>query len=167
MARWRKRTTMDFITVINKVADAASSGDGAAMAALFAEDGVYHDCFYGSFRGREAIRSMIEDYFHRDGEDFVWDMHDPVGGDGVGYARYVFSYRSKLADHAGRIGMFEGVAIVRYNQAGEITDYREVAETGVGLSLLGFSPERIAKFLARQAKALQARDESAIHIVRA
>lgn len=157
---------MDFTTVINKLADAACAGDGGKMAALFADDGVYHDCFYGSFAGREAIRDMIENYFHRDAEGFVWDMHDPVCANGVGYARYVFSYRSKLPDHAGNLGMFEGVAIVRYNQAGEITDYREVAQTGVGLSLLGFPPERIAKFLAREAKALQSRDESATHTSR-
>ncbi len=141
------------------------------MAALFAEDGVYHDCFYGSFKGREAIQDMIENYFHRDAEDFIWDMHDAVSGNdgsggGIGYARYVFSYRSKLADYAGNLGMLEGVAIVRYNEAGEITDYREVAETGAGLSALGFAPERIAKFMAREAKALQSRDESAAHVQR-
>jgi len=157
---------MDFATVINKLAATASAGQGAEMAALFAQDGVYHDCFYGSFTGREAIRDMIENYFHRDAEDFIWDMHDAVNGHGIGYARYVFSYRSKLADYAGNLGMFEGVAIVRYNEAGEITDYREVAETGAGLSALGFAPERIAKFMAREATALQSRDESAAHVRR-
>jgi len=157
---------MDFSSVINKLAQSASSGDGAGMAALFAEDGVYHDVFYGSFTGRAAIRDMIENYFHRDAEDFVWDMHDAVAADGIGYARYVFSYQSKLPACAGKRGMFEGVAIVRYNQAGEITDYREVAEAGTGLSLLGFAPERIAKFLAREAEALQGRDESSAHVNR-
>jgi len=157
---------MEFPKIMNTLAAAASSGDGAKLASLFAQDGVYHDCFYGSFHGRQAITDMIENHFHRDAEDFKWDMHDAIASNGIGYARYVFSYRSRLADHTGNLGMFEGVAIVRYNDAGEITDYREVAETGVGLSILGFSAERITRFLSREAKALQARDESAHHINR-
>ena len=47
-------------------------GDGAAFSGLFTEDGVYDDVFYGVFKGREAIASMLEDYFHRDGENFLW-----------------------------------------------------------------------------------------------
>ncbi len=157
---------MEFSDIVKRLAAAACAGDGAGMADLFTEDGVYHDVFYGSFEGRAAIADMIENYFHRDGEDFLWDMHEAVGRDGLGYARYVFSYRSKLPDCKGKRGMFEGVAIVRYNEDGKITDYREVAESGVGLHLLGFSPERIAKFMNREAEELKSRDESAAHLAR-
>ena len=157
---------MDFSRMVKELAKAAADGDGTAVAELFAEGGVYNDVFYGSFTGREAIRDMIESYFHRDGEGFIWDMHDAVARDGIGYARYVFSYKSRLAGHEGTLGMFEGVAIIRYNAAGEITDYREVAESGVGLYLLGFPPERIVKFLAREAEALKARKESEAHVDR-
>jgi hypothetical protein len=155
---------MDFSNIVKALASSASKGDGAAVADLFAEDGAYHDVFYGTFKGQAAIQDMIENYFHRDGEDFIWDMHDPVGQNGIGYARYVFSYASRLPDCAGHRGMFEGVAIVRYNDDGKITDYREVAESGVGLSLLGFKPERIARFLSREAEALKSRPESSAHV---
>ena len=157
---------MNFHELVNALASAASKGDGAAVADLFSEDGAYHDVFYGTFTGRDAICDMIESYFHRDGEDFLWDMHDPVCQDGIGYARYVFSYRSKLPDCAGRRGMFEGVAVIRYDEDGKITDYREVAESGVGLSHLGFEDKRIARFLAKEAEALKARPESAAHAAR-
>ncbi|GIS88693.1 MAG: hypothetical protein CM1200mP18_14030 [Gammaproteobacteria bacterium] len=43
----------------------------------FTADGVYHDVFYGNFTGRDIAR-MIEDYFHRDGENFRWDIFEPV-----------------------------------------------------------------------------------------
>ena len=155
---------MNFSDITTALSDAASKGDGTAVANLFAENGIYHDVFYGAFEGRAAITDMIENHFHRDGEDFQWDMHDAIGQDGLGYARYVFSYRSRLPDCAGRRGMFEGVAVIRYDEDGKITDYKEVAESGVGLSLLGFSADRIARFLAREAKALKARPESAGHL---
>ena len=153
-----------FADLVNGLAAAASKGDGNGVADLFAENGEYHDVFYGTFTGRTAICDMIENYFHRDASDFLWDMHDPVCHNGIGYARYVFSYKSSLPDCEGRRGMFEGVAIVKYDDAGKIVEYREVAESGVGLSLLGFSADRIARFLAREAESLRARPESSAHI---
>ena len=155
---------MEFSELVHALARAASAGDGAAVAALFAKDGEYHDVFYGTFKGREAISDMIENHFHRDGENFIWDMHDPVSQDGMGYARYVFSYQSRLPGCDGRRGMFEGVSVIRYDNEGKITDYKEIAESGVGLSLLGFEDARIARFLSKEAKSLQARPESAAHI---
>jgi hypothetical protein len=56
-------------------AEAAVAGDGARFAALFTEDGCYHDVFYGLFEGRAAIADMLENRFHRDAENFRWDMH--------------------------------------------------------------------------------------------
>jgi hypothetical protein len=157
---------VNFSELMKALAAAASKGDGAAVADLFTADGVYHDVFYGSFTGADAIRDMIDNYFHRDGQDFLWDMHDAVAENGIGYARYVFSYQSRLPDCQGRRGMFEGISIIRYNENGKILDYREVAESGVGLSLLGFSDERIARFLAKEAAALKARPESRAHVER-
>ena len=155
---------MEFADIVGTLSRSAARGDGSAVADLFSEQGQYHDVFYGTFTGRAAIRDMIENYFHRDAEDFIWDMHDPVSHGGIGYARYVFSYQSKLSGCEGRRGMFEGVAIIRLDSDGKITDYREVAESGVGLSLLGFEDKRIARFLSREAEALKARPESASHV---
>lgn len=153
---------MSFPDLIRRLSAAATAGDAPGVAACFTEDGVYHDVFYGSFRGRAAIIDMIENRFHRDAEGFRWDMRDPVEAGGVGYARYLFSYRSRLAGCEGRRAMFEGVAVCRL-QEGLIADYSEVANAATGLSMLGFSDARIARFAARQATELAARREAAKH----
>ena len=49
--------------------------------------------------------------------------------------------------------MVEGVAICRLKE-GRISEYREVANAVTGLHLLGFSPERLSRFVDREAKDL-------------
>ena len=93
---------------------------------------------------------------------FRWDVHDPVEAGGTGYARYVFSYRSRLKGCEDRRAVFEGVAICRL-QDGLIAHYREVANAATGLSLMGFEDARLARFVARQAAELMKRDEAAAH----
>lgn len=153
---------MSFAETISHLVDAACRGDGAGVADCFPPDGAYHDVFYGTFHGRAEIVRMIEELFHRDGSGFRWDLHNPVETAGVGYARYVFSYRSRLKAYAGRRAVFEGVAICRL-QGGLIADYREVANAATGLSLMGFEDARLVRFVARQAAELTARDEAAAH----
>ena len=72
--------------------DAVAKRDGARFAKLFAEDGVYHDVFYGAFRGRARIAELIDTWFYKTAHDFKWDMLDPVSDGQTLYARYVFSY---------------------------------------------------------------------------
>ena len=152
-----------FRSLLDAFAAAAVAGDGARFAALFAEDGCYHDVFYGAFQGRDAIADMIENRFHRDAENFRWDLHDPVRDGDIGYARYVFSYDSKLAGSEGKRALFEGVSIFRLN-GDKIRDYREVANAAPGLVALGFAPERVAKFLAREVRELAKRPEARGHV---
>lgn len=151
-----------FTALLDAFTAAVAAGDGARFAELFTEDGCYHDVFYGAFRGRAAIADMLENRFHRDAENFRWDMHDPVRDGEIGYARYVFSYDSKLAGAEGRRVVFEGVSIFRFS-GDQIRDYREVANVGPGLVALGFAPERIAKILGRQARELAERPEAGGH----
>lgn len=153
---------MSFADLITRMTTAAVAGDGAGVAACFTADGVYHDVFYGAFKGA-AIEELIEDYFHRDGENFRWDIHDPVDNGDVGYARYVFSYDSKLGEFAGRRALFEGIAVCRLKD-GLIEAYTEVANAATGLSDLGFAPERLAKFVAKQSAELGQRSEAAGHL---
>lgn len=152
---------MAFAELITTMTQAIVRGDGAAAAACFAPDGVYHDVFYGAFPQPEIPR-MVSDYFHRDATNFRWDVHDPVSDGTVGYARYVFSYDGKLPGSEGRRAVFEGVAVCRL--AGEkLLSYTEVANTATGLAMLGFEPARLAKIVAKQARALTERDEAAAH----
>jgi hypothetical protein len=154
---------MSFAALISHMIEAACRGDGAGVARCFTPDGAYHDVFYGSFRGRAEIARMIEEFFHRDGADFRWDVHDPVEAGGTGYARYLFSYRSRLRGCEGRRAVFEGVAVCRLRN-GLIADYREVSNAATGLALMGFDEARLGRFVARQAAELTARDEAAGHL---
>ncbi|MGE3774822.1 MAG: nuclear transport factor 2 family protein [Gammaproteobacteria bacterium] len=153
---------MSFATLITRMTQAACRGDGAAVAACFTPDGIYHDCFYGAFQGA-AIATMVEDYFHRDARDFRWDLHDVIDDGRTGYARYVFSYESKLPIASGKRAVFEGVSICELC-GDRLASYREVANSAVGLHALGFAPERIAKLLAREARELAGRNEAARHL---
>src|ERR1700710_2940398 len=154
---------MNPTAMLRTFCDAVERHDGAAFAALFTEDGVYHDVFYGAFKGRAKITEMIDDWFYRTAEDFRWDMHDPVSDGKTLYARYTFSYRSLLPEASGARVMFEGVAIMTLRD-GLIAEYHEVANTATGFVDMNFAPERIVKIVAKQGAALKARPEMARHL---
>ncbi len=154
---------MSFADTIKRMTEAVVSGDGQGVAACFTADGTYHDVFYGPFTGAD-IADMVDNHFHRDGTNFRWDLHDAVEQDGVGYVRYVFSYESKMEPSKGRRAIFEGVSICRM-EGDLITDYTEVANAAVGLQCLGLTPDRAARFAAKQETELKARDEAKGHLV--
>jgi ketosteroid isomerase-like protein len=154
---------MNPAAMLRTFCDAVEHHNGAAFAALFTEDGVYHDVFYGAFEGRTRIAAMIDDWFYRTAEDFRWDMHDPVSDGKTLYARYTFSYRSKLPEAKGARVMFEGVAIMTLRD-GLIACYHEVANTAPGFVDMNFAPERIAKIVGKQGMALKARPEMKRHL---
>jgi ketosteroid isomerase-like protein len=154
---------MNPAAMLRTFCDAVEQHNGAAFAALFTEDGVYHDVFYGAFEGRTRIAAMIDDWFYRTAEDFRWDMHDPVSDGKTLYARYTFSYRSKLPEAKDARVMFEGVAIMTLRD-GLIACYHEVANTAPGFVDMNFAPERIAKIMAKQGAALKARPEMKRHL---
>jgi ketosteroid isomerase-like protein len=154
---------MNPTAMLHAFCDAVEARNGKAFAALFTEDGVYHDVFYGAFKGRTKIAEMIDDWFYRTAEDFRWVMHDPVSDGKTLYARYTFSYRSKLPEAKGARAMFEGVAIMQLRD-GQIAEYHEVANTAPAFVDLNFAPERIAKIIAKQGAALKARDEMKRHV---
>src|SRR5258706_12315442 len=149
---------MNVSAMLRAFCDAVEQRNGAALAGLFTEDGVYHDVFYGPFQGRAKIAEMIDDWFYRTATDFRWDMHSPVSDGETLYARYTFSYRSMLPEAKGARAMFEGVAIMKL-RGGLIAEYHEVANTATGFVDMNFAPERIAKIFAKQGSALKARPE--------
>ena len=155
---------MDASALLKTFCSAVENRDGKGFASLFTEDGVYHDVFYGDFKGHQKIAEMIDDWFYRTATDFRWDMHDPVSDGQTLYARYTFSYRSTLPEAEGARAMFEGVAIMRLRD-GKITEYHEVANTAPAFVDIKFAPERIAKIVAKQGAALKARPEMKRHLV--
>jgi len=149
---------MDLSALLKQFCGAVERRDGKAFAELFAEDGVYHDVFYGPFRGRVKIAEMIDDWFHRTARDFRWEMFRPVSDGKMLYAYYTFSYVSTLPEANGKRVGFDGVSMMQLRD-GKIVEYREVANSSMGLLEIGFAPERVAKILGKEAKHIKERPE--------
>lgn len=138
----------DFEDLLTRFTDAVESADGAALGGLFHPDGIYTDTFYGAFTGPDAIADMLNNYFHRDAENFRWDMFDPVFQDGRGYANWLFSYSSTFEDSTGTRVVFDGMS--KYHiEDGLIRSYDEVFSAGEAFVQLGMAPERMEKILNR------------------
>jgi ketosteroid isomerase-like protein len=150
--------TMDASALVKEFCAAVERDDGRALAALFAEDGVYHDAFYGPFKGRVKIAELVDDWFHRTARDFRWEMFRPVSDGKTLYTYYTFSYVSILPEANGKRVGFDGVAMMQLRD-GLITEYREVANTSMALLDIGFAPERVAKIVGKEAKHIKERPE--------
>lgn len=146
---------VDFPKLLEKFAVAVAANDGAGLDALFAEDGIYADEFFGAHRGRAAIAAMLQ-RFHDTGGDYHWDFVDPVCDGTTGYARFRFSYVSRLPECAGKPVAFEGISRFRF-RAGLIEYYDEAFDRGVALVQLGFAAERIRRILDKAAAQVVAR----------
>ena len=153
----------EFEALLARFTAAVEAGDGAALAATFHPEGVYHDVFYGTFEGREAIAGMLEGCFHRDGKNFKWEMVEPVASGSLGYARWLFSYESKLPGAEGKRVAFEGMSC--FHLRGElIQHYGEVFDQGIAMAQTGFPAERMAKRLSREAEAMRKRAAGTRHL---
>jgi len=148
---------VEFGELVSRFADAAASGDGDALAALFAPDGTYDDYFFGPHAGRDAIKGMLA-RFGDGGRNFRWEFYDPVRCGGIGYASYRFSYDSTRPEADGARVVFDGIA--RFEFEGDlIRRYSEVFDRGMALAQQGFAPEHLARILARYANATKQRPE--------
>ena len=143
---------MTFTELLQRFSAAVEAHDSAGFAALFTEDGRYDDYFWGSHHGRPEIAAVL-DRFHVGGELFAWEFTDPVFADGLGYATYCFSYRSREPESAGRIVMFDGMSRFHLRD-GLIAHYAEVFDRGMAFTELGYAYERTGKLLARYGKSL-------------
>jgi SnoaL-like domain len=150
--------TQTFAALISRMTEAVCRGDGAAVAACFAPEGVYHDGFYGEFAGRREIARMVVELFYGNARDFIWTVSDACSDGAHGYAAYQFSYTATLPGAVGRRIYFEGIARCRLAN-GLIVRYDESFDRGVALSQLGFPEARIARSVARAATEQRARAE--------
>jgi ketosteroid isomerase-like protein len=138
--------------LLERMTQAICRGDGEGAAACFVEEGVYHDGFYGEFRGRAAIADMVRRHFHGNARDFSWALSDVVVEGDVGYASYDFSYVSKMPGSEGRRAGFSGMCKARMKD-GLIERYEEIFERAQVLARLGFADERILKSVHKWAGA--------------
>lgn len=154
-----------FNTLLKDFAAAVEVGDGTALAALFAEDGVYDDIFYGEFHGRDAIRDMLEGIFWRDGKDFLWEFRNPVASDAIGYAQWLFSYTSTTKHNDGKRCGFEGVGVFHL-QDGLITRYEDQCNAVAPLRDMGVPFEVIDRMAGKWHTKFLARDGAQKHMSR-
>lgn len=154
---------MSFEALLEEFTAAVEAGDGRRLAALFTEDGVYHDTFYGAFQGHDAIAHMLEGMFWRDADAFAWDMSDPLSIGDKGYARWIFSYSSKLPGAAGKRVVFEGMSLFRLRDD-KIEHYGEIFDRALALEQVAFPPERISRFVGKAVAELRARVAGTRHL---
>jgi len=154
---------MEFNALLKAFSAAVEAGDGTKLAALFTEDGVYHDTFYGEFKGRPAIKDMLEKRFWGDANAFKWDFYDVVSAGPLGYAAWDFSYTSIQGDSNGKRVVIEGIARLRLRD-GLIEHYGEKFDSGMALVQMDFAPERLVKLLRRGATAQRAKPNLQAHV---
>jgi hypothetical protein len=153
-----------FSGLLHRFAAAVAANDGAGLAALFTPDGTYADEFFGAHQGRTAIAAMLQ-RFHDTGRDYRWDFIDPIRAGDIGYARYRFSFASRLPESDGRPVMFEGISQFRF--AGQLIErYSEAFDRGVALVQLGFPAERIRRVVEKAAAAQNASADARSHLER-
>jgi hypothetical protein len=153
-----------FAKLLTAFADAVQANDSRRLAMLFGPDGIYEDGFFGAHTGRAAIAAMLQ-RFHETGTNYLWEFFDPVSDGATGYARFRFSYASRLPESMGRPVLFEGISCFRFR--GElIAHYSEAFDRGVALSQLAFPAERIGRILAKAVAAQNQSPEARRHLDR-
>ena len=153
-----------FAVLLTTFADAVQSNHRQRLALMFTEDGVYEDGFFGAHVGRESIATMLQ-RFHETGSSYFWEFVDPVTDGEIGYARFRFSYASRLPESIGRSVLFEGISCFRFR--GElISHYSEAFDRGVALAQLAFPAERIKRILEKAAESQNQQSEARRHLDR-
>jgi ketosteroid isomerase-like protein len=148
-------TQEEFQALLQRFTAAAEAGDGAAFAACFTPDAVYHDYIYGDHQGRADIAHMLSDLFRRDaGPDYRWEMFDPVCQGRLGYAWSLSSFTSQVPEFAGRFVVIDGMSRFELRD-GLISDYRESVNGGVAMAQLGVAAPRLENVLKRWGQQLQ------------
>ena len=144
-------STHAFTRLLERMTAAICAGDAEGAAACFTPQGVYHDGFYGEFTGRAEIARMVRECFHRDARELTWTVHDVLSDGRIGYARYAFSYTSRLPGAEGRRVGFAGLSCCVL-EGGLIRRYGEIFERAPVLAKLGFAETRILKAVRRWAQ---------------
>lgn len=153
-----------FETMLEKFSACVAANDGAGLAALFTPEGTYDDYFFGVHTGRAEIAAMLA-HFHEGGELYRWEFYEPLSDARIGYARYRFSYRSKVPGSAGKPIVFEGMSVMHL-QDGLIAKYAEVFDRGTAFVQLGFPAGKVARLLEKYSDAQNATPAFQAHLGR-
>jgi SnoaL-like domain len=154
-----------FTQLLSGFAATVVANDGTGLGALFTPDGVYVDELFGAHQGRRAIAEMLQ-RFHDTGRDYRWEFIDPICDGTTGYARFRFSFASRLPECAGKPVVFEGISQFRFAEGGLIARYSEAFDRGVALVQLGFPAERIRRIVEKAAATLTESPAARPHLER-
>ena len=133
-----------FEKVTHELTQSVCNNDGESLSNLFADNGVYHDYIYGSFKGKKNIKLMLNNYFHRDAKNFSWEMYDLLSNESKGYARYRFSFTSTLAGSENLKVAVPGMAYFQFNDS-LIEYYGEVVNGGIPMAQLNLPAGKIKR----------------------
>ncbi len=159
-------TLEDFTSLLEKMTRAAEAADGHRFASCFTDDAIYHDYIYGPHQGRAEIAHMLEDLFRRDaGDDYRWEMFDPVFDGTNAYAWSLSSFTSLVPQFKGKFVVIDGMSRFVLRD-GLISEYRESVNGGVAMAQLGVEPERMSKVMNRWAGWLKERPETVNYLAR-
>lgn len=154
MSREFNELLVEFTTSVEK-------GDGSRLSKLFTEDGVYDDVFYGMFHGRKGISSMLEELFHRDGQNFIWEMLNPVHNKETGYARWRFSFDCQLDHIKGKRIFMDGVGLFNLRN-GLISKYEDCVRSAELFQQMELPQDKEVKVVTKmREKMLDTQDWSA------
>jgi nuclear transport factor 2 (NTF2) superfamily protein len=145
----------DFAERADRFARAVEARDGDGFARLFTADAVYHDAIYGAVHGRAAIAEMLVRDWYKDGDHWLWDMHDPVADGRRGYVRYTASFRSLNRFSEGQRIVALGVAMFSFAE-GLFSRYHEIANGTPALWDLNVRGEHLERVVRRIADAQRA-----------
>ena len=96
---------------------------------------------------------------------FRSEFYEPLSDGQTAYARYRFSYRSKVPGSAGKPIVFEGISVMHL-QDGLIAQYAEVFDRGTAFVQLGFPAGKVARLLEKYAAAQNSTPDFLVHLKR-
>lgn len=136
--------------VARRFAAAFNTRDVEQVLGCFTPDAVYHDLFYGWFRGRAGLRRLFE-RMYAEGEHHAWRMtrviHDP--GCTIGEWHFTFTVSGSVPHGGGRTLSFDGVSVFE-TRGGLCHTYREYFDRGAALLAVAISPEVVARIVTRR-----------------
>lgn len=137
-------------SVAERFAAAFNARDVDSVLACFARDATYRDLFYGTFAGRDEIRSLFE-RMYAEGDRHEWTMSRVVvdRDSTVGEWTFTFTVSAAVPPSVGRTLTFTGVSVFE-TASGLCHTYREYFDRAAALLALGIPPAGVAAIVARR-----------------